>query len=105
MPPVNSTADYEVLKSIVRVYTKDSCSEIAEALVENGVSTPAMKAAIAAELSKALRSLGAKSDLLSIVGSYGDTLNDSDVLAGLMAWNTHSSSSRTATSDNEPQRH
>ncbi len=48
------------------------------------------KAAIAAELYKALTKLRAPGQLLSIVGSYGDTLDDDDVLNLLRAWNRQS---------------
>lgn len=47
----------------------------------------AMKAAIAIELYQAARSLGAKSDLLGIIGSFGDTLDDDEVLRQLRRWN------------------
>ena len=46
-----------------------------------------MKAAIAAELVEALRKLGAKSDLLGLVGSYGDSKSDERVLEALRRWN------------------
>ena len=39
------------------------------------------------ELYKALDLLGAKSDLLGIVGSWGDTQDDEWVLTELRAWN------------------
>lgn len=45
------------------------------------------KSAIATELCAALKKLGAGAQLLSIVGSYGDTLDDDDVLRLLRAWN------------------
>ena len=44
-------------------------------------------ALIREELQKALRKLGAKSDLLSIVGSWGDTMSDEWVLGALQQWN------------------
>jgi hypothetical protein len=46
-----------------------------------------LKAQIAHELYRALQSLGADNELLSTVGSYGDTLDDDDVLALLKSWN------------------
>ena len=46
-----------------------------------------MKREIAAEIYRALQRLGADIDLLSIVGSYGDTLDDVDVLDLLREWN------------------
>jgi hypothetical protein len=46
-----------------------------------------IKADIAAELYKALQSLGAKSDLLTIVRSYGDSGPDEWVLEALRKWN------------------
>ena len=48
---------------------------------------PTIKASIAVELVEALRTLGARSDLLGIVGSYGDTMPDAWVLDELRAWN------------------
>lgn len=39
------------------------------------------------ELIESVRVLGATSDLLSIVGSYDDTLTDLEVLRELTAWN------------------
>jgi hypothetical protein len=42
---------------------------------------------ISAELYRALEAIGSKSDLLSIVGSWGDSLSDEQVLSMLRAWN------------------
>lgn len=42
---------------------------------------------IAAELYVACERLGARSDLLGVLGSWGDTLPDEDVLALLRAYN------------------
>lgn len=39
------------------------------------------------EIYRALVLLGAESDLLGAVGSWRDSLSDSDVLSGLQAWN------------------
>ncbi len=39
------------------------------------------------ELYEAFQRLGAKSDLLSIVGSWGDTMDDEWVLSALREWN------------------
>jgi hypothetical protein len=44
-------------------------------------------AAIADELHKILDGLGASPDLLSIVGSYGDTLSDEEILSLLREYN------------------
>lgn len=46
-----------------------------------------IKAAIASELYGAFERLNAPPDLLSIIGSYGDTLEDSEVLQLLKEWN------------------
>lgn len=46
-----------------------------------------IKTEIAAELYKACQTLGAKSDLLQWIGSYGDSRSDRDVLDGLRKWN------------------
>lgn len=46
-----------------------------------------VKREIVLELYRSLVLLGAQGDLLGTVGSWGDTLPDEDVLAGLRAWN------------------
>lgn len=46
-----------------------------------------IKTQIAAELVKAVRTLGAKSDLTGIIASYGDTMSDDWVLEALRRWN------------------
>ena len=46
------------------------------------------------ELYKALDLLGAKSDLLGIVGSWGDTQDDEWVLNELREWNERQASTR-----------
>lgn len=51
------------------------------------MSDPDLKAQIAHERYAALDCLGAGEELLSIIGSYGDTLDDDDVLALLKHWN------------------
>lgn len=45
------------------------------------------KEKIAKELYQAIQTLGGSGQLLSIVGSYGDTLNDDEVLTMLRRWN------------------
>ncbi len=40
------------------------------------------------EMIKAMKTLGAKSDLLGIVCSYGETYEDEEVLAELREWNS-----------------
>ncbi len=47
-----------------------------------------LKAKIASELYQAIKHLNGGMELLSIVGSYGDTLDDEDVLSQLRTWNT-----------------
>ncbi len=42
---------------------------------------------IVLELYRSLVLLGAESDLLGTVGSWGDALPDEDVLAGIQQWN------------------
>jgi hypothetical protein len=42
---------------------------------------------ISKELYEAIKSLGGGAELLSIVGSYGDTLDDDEVLSQLRTWN------------------
>jgi hypothetical protein len=42
---------------------------------------------IVSEIYGAMVLLGAKSDLLSTIGSWGDSLPEADVLANLRAWN------------------
>jgi hypothetical protein len=48
---------------------------------------PNMKAQIAHELYRALQKLEADNELLATIGSYGDTLDDDNVLALLKNWN------------------
>lgn len=43
---------------------------------------------IICELSKAIATLGGKSDIQSVLGSWGDTLPQSDVLAMLKQYNS-----------------
>ncbi len=42
---------------------------------------------IVSEVYRALVLMGANSDLLGTIGSWGDSLPDADVLANLKAWN------------------
>lgn len=51
------------------------------------MSNEAMKMALAKQLTIALQNLGAPVELLCIVGSYGDTQIDSDVLEMLEQYN------------------
>ena len=60
------------------------------------MSAVPLKTLIALELYEAIRKLGAKSDLLGIVGSYGDTLPDDEVLHALRRWNAVHSDERPA---------
>ena len=46
-----------------------------------------LKAKIGSELYRAFDALGASPDLLAIIGSYGDTLDDQDVLGALLLYN------------------
>lgn len=46
-----------------------------------------LRAQIAHQLYRAFQTLGADGELLSAIGSYGDTLDDDDVLALLKTWN------------------
>ncbi len=46
-----------------------------------------MRSRIATELYEAARRLGADSELLRIIGSYGDTMTDEEVLEALKLWN------------------
>jgi hypothetical protein len=47
-----------------------------------------LKTQIASELCEAIKHLRGGMELLSIVGSYGDTLDDDEVLSQLRTWNT-----------------
>ncbi|HCR0680644.1 TPA: hypothetical protein OMT00_001863 [Klebsiella aerogenes] len=51
------------------------------------MSNEAMKMALAKQLTIALQNLGAPVELLCIVGSYGDTQADTDVLEMLEQYN------------------
>ncbi|MEP8938464.1 hypothetical protein ABKU80_09475 [Enterobacter mori] len=53
------------------------------------MSNEAMKMALAKQLTIAMQNLGAPVELLCIVGSYGDTQIDSDVLEMLEQYNTN----------------
>ena len=50
-------------------------------------ATSNIKNAIAMEIYEALQKFGARSDLLSIIGSYGNTMSDEWVLQNLHRWN------------------
>jgi len=52
-----------------------------------GLKMSSIKDLIIKELQKSVYILGAKSDLLCITGSYGDTLSDDEVLNQLSEWN------------------
>ncbi|WP_163473059.1 hypothetical protein [Klebsiella michiganensis] len=56
------------------------------------MSNEAMKMALAKQLTIALQSLGAPVELLCIVGSYGDTQTDSDILEMLEQYNERGTS-------------
>lgn len=56
------------------------------------MSNEAMKMALAKQLTIALQNLGAPVELLCIVGSYGDTQIDSDVLEMLEQYNANGTS-------------
>jgi len=45
------------------------------------------KAEIAIEIYEAVRHLNARSDLLTIIGSWGDTMDDEWVVDALRQWN------------------
>ena len=45
------------------------------------------KVQIKNELYRAFENLGAKSDLLCIIGSWGDTMSDEETLEDLKVWN------------------
>ena len=51
------------------------------------MTQPHLKAQIAQELYFAMDRLGANPDLLSIIGSHGDTLSDEEILALLKEYN------------------
>ena len=57
---------------------------------------PHLKAQIARELYTAMERLGADADLLAIVGSYGGTLEDEEILALLREWNATGKAVRAA---------
>jgi hypothetical protein len=44
---------------------------------------------LASELYEALEALGAPRDLLAVIGSWSDGLDDVEVVALLQAWNRH----------------
>ncbi|HBV5711042.1 hypothetical protein H8S94_04510 [Klebsiella pneumoniae] len=56
------------------------------------MSNEVMKMALAKQLTIALQNLGAPVELLCIVGSYGDTQTDSDILEMLEQYNERGTS-------------
>ena len=46
-----------------------------------------LKSEIVSEIYKSVEILGGKSDILSIIGSIGDTLDDDEILVYLKSWN------------------
>ena len=46
-----------------------------------------LRAKIGTQLYRAIEALGGSPDLLAIIGSYGDTLDDQDVLDALRLYN------------------
>ena len=46
-----------------------------------------IKSEIVIELYKVVQNLGGQSDILSIIGSIGDTLDDDEILVYLKSWN------------------
>lgn len=56
------------------------------------MSDEAMKMALAKQLTIALQNLGAPVELLCIVGSYGDTQTDADILEMLEQYNERGTS-------------
>jgi hypothetical protein len=65
--------------------------EIDKAIKKLGGGTDVLLAASdysTAELLDVLRKLGGKSDILGLVGSYGDTLDDQEVVDGVRRWNS-----------------
>jgi hypothetical protein len=55
-----------------------------------------LKAAVGNELAKTMQLLGAKGDLLHIVGSYGDPMDDEELLSQLRAWNAEAAGELSA---------
>ena len=64
-----------------------------EIVWREGLSSIAHKSDIVHEIYKAFQRLGAPPEFLSIIGSYGDTLEDSEVLQLLEEWNENGDSS------------
>lgn len=56
------------------------------------MSNEAMKMALAKQLTISLKNLGAPVELLCIIGSYGDTQTDSDILEALEQYNERGTS-------------
>jgi hypothetical protein len=52
-----------------------------------GIKMTKIEEAIFNELTQAVENLGGKSDLLSIIGSFKNTLSDEEVLMELKYWN------------------
>lgn len=69
---------YDVLDNVITDNMKSE-KELREKIV--------VKSAIILELFDVIERLDGKSDILSIIGSYGDTLTDEEVVTELRAWN------------------
>lgn len=71
-------------------YTPNKCYRaIADlVLLADEIDRLQVKNEVFSEMIKAMVSLGAQSDLLCIVCSFGDTMGDDEVLEALREWNT-----------------
>lgn len=71
-------------KSII----EEMCTMAIEGAFEGGrLSALSSTYQIKDELYQACEHLGAKSDLLCIIGSWGDTMTDEEILEDLRVWN------------------
>lgn len=66
-----------------------NCGTAAEADTRGRMNVT-LKAEVAAQIYAAMKQLGAPPELLAIIGSYGDTLPDSEILALLKGYNAGS---------------
>ena len=63
------------------------CSTWIKVTLTEFVENEEMNRKIICELSKAIKKLGGKSDILAIIDSYGDTQTDEQILEMLEHWN------------------
>jgi hypothetical protein len=75
----------------------EECDAIAS-MISRSAACPIIRRQIVEELSRAFEYLGADRQLLSIIGSIGDSISDQDVLIMLRGWNARSDAANASAS-------